>query len=173
MGVSVVVRAFILSVLLFLSGCISLVAPYDATFDQSLNKLSEDTATFLAAASAGGSERNYSSKESVAYYAATYDVLGRLIARAEPIRGSIPCKSAAGLEAVLVSPVSKTELPENYREFDCLEVQLYSLRFLVDRLQFSHASNGILTQGEATEAAHALQSGFIGTIAEFLKTKPA
>ena len=43
-----------LVVAFFAAACTTLVAPYDATFDTSLNKLSEDTAKFLSAASAGG-----------------------------------------------------------------------------------------------------------------------
>jgi hypothetical protein len=48
-------------VALSISACGTLVAPYDETFDQSLNKFSSDTATFLAAASAGGPERSATS----------------------------------------------------------------------------------------------------------------
>ena len=52
-----VYRVATLVVAFFVSACTTLVAPYDATFDTSLNKLSEDTAKFLAAASAGGAAR--------------------------------------------------------------------------------------------------------------------
>src|SRR5688572_19241092 len=93
-GASMFCRILSLAVLLALSGCVSLVAPYDPTFDQSLNKLSEDTAKFLAAAGAGGPERRQASAEAVAYYASTYNVLERLIQRARIARGSVPCASS-------------------------------------------------------------------------------
>lgn len=172
MGVSVVVRAFILCFLLLLSGCISLVAPYDATFDESLNKLSEGTATFLAAASNGGSERSYSSKEAVEYYAATYNVLERLSQRASLSRGSIPCPTNSNLETFAAAGTSTTSLPDDYLRFDCREFQLYAVRLYADQLNYAHRKDGSLNKSEAKALGGTLQTSILGAIQTFVVNKP-
>lgn len=166
------IRMPFLALLLLLTGCISLAAPYDATFDQSLNKLSEDTATFLAAASAGGSERNFSSQEAVAYYAATYNVLDRLIERARLARGSIPCRTEKGLEEIASGDFVKTVLPEDRAKLDCRESQLYSIRIFIDQLNYAHETNGVLNKIEAAARGRDVQAAIIGTIETFLLNKP-
>lgn len=166
-------RILCLGVLLALSGCVSLVAPYDPTFDQSLNKLSEETAKFLAAASAGGVERSYNSKEAVAYYASTGNVLDRLTERAKLTRGRIPCPTNASLESFAAEPTSKTVLPEDYRKLDCREFQLYGVRFYSNQLEYAHGNDGILNKSEATALGGALQVAILGAIQTFVVNKPS
>jgi hypothetical protein len=166
-------RIVCLAVALALSGCVSLVAPYDPTFDQSLNKLSEDTAKFVAAASAGGAERSYSSKEAVAYYASTGNVLDRLTERAKLTRGRIPCPTNASLESFAAEPTSKTVLPEDYRKLDCREFQLYGVRFYSNQLEYANGNDGILNKSEATALGGALQVAILGTIQTFVVNKPS
>ncbi len=166
-------RILCLGVLLALSGCVSLVAPYDPTFDQSLNKLSEDTAKFVAAASAGGAERSYRSKEAVAYYASTGNVLDRLTERAKLTRGRIPCPTNASLESFAAEPTSKTVLPEDYRKLDCREFQLYGVRFYSNQLEYAHGNDGILNKSEATALGGALQVAILGAIQTFVVNKPS
>ncbi|WP_274630187.1 hypothetical protein [Arvimicrobium flavum] len=165
-------RSLFLAALLLASGCVSFVAPYDPTFDQSLNKLSEDTATFLAAASAGGPERRYGSQETVAYYAATYNVLDRLILRAKPLRGSKPCASSAGLKTFTELPYITTVLPEDYERLDCRESQLYSTRFYVDALNYAQKNDGVLNGSEIKYRGGTLQTAIMGTIQTLLENKP-
>ncbi|MCX7306322.1 MAG: hypothetical protein NTV73_18605 [Hyphomicrobiales bacterium] len=154
------------------SACTTLIAPYDPTFDSSLNKLSEDTAKFLAAASAGGPERAYRSKETVAYYAATGNVLDRLIARAKLTRGYIACPTDASLESFAAAQTSKTELPDDFRKLDCREFQLYSVRLYSNQLEYAHASEGVLNRSEATALGGAFQTAIMGTIQTFVANKP-
>jgi hypothetical protein len=165
-------RILCLGVLLALSGCVSLVAPYDATFDTSLNKLSEDTAKFLAAASAGGPERRHGSQETVAYYAATYNVLDRLILRAKTVRGDVPCAASPLLKNFTELSYVTTVLPEDYERFDCRESQLYSIRFYVDALNYAQANDGILNNSEIKLRGGTLQTAILGGIQTFLEAKP-
>lgn len=155
-----------------LSACASLVAPYDATFDQTLNKLSEDTARFLAAASTGGPERSFNSQAAVAYYATTYNVLDRLTERARLTRGAVPCSTDAGLKAFASSPTSKITLPEDYLNLDCREFQLYGVRFYANQLEYAHETNGTLNRSEANLAGRELQTAILGTIETFVANKP-
>jgi hypothetical protein len=166
-------RIIYLPVLLALSGCVSLVAPYDATFDTSLNKLSEDTAKFVAAVSAGGAERSYSSKEAVAYYASTGNVLDRLTERAKLTRGRIPCPTNASLEGFATEPTSKTVLPEDYRKLDCREFQLYAVRIYSNQLEYAHGNDGTLNKSEAKALGGALQVSILGAIQTFVANKPS
>ena len=166
-GVATLVLAF------FVSACTTLVAPYDATFDTSLNKLSEDTAKFLAAASAGGAERSYRSKEAVAYYASTGNVLDRLTDRAKLTRGRIPCPTNELLESFATEPTSKTVLPEDYRNLDCREFQLYGVRFYSNQLEYAHENDGILNRSEATALGGALKASILGAIQTFVANKPS
>jgi hypothetical protein len=106
-------RLAVLVAALALAGCASLVAPYDAYFDQSLNKLSEDTAKFLAAAAVNGPERQATSKEAVAYYAATYNLLDRLSQRAKLSRASVACTTNPVLKVYWAQP-SSSQLPDDY-----------------------------------------------------------
>ena len=162
-----------LSLAVFISACTTLVAPYDATFDQSLNKLSEDSAKFVAAASAGGAERSYSSKQAVEYYASTYNVLDRLIARAALSRGSISCPTDESLKAFVSSPASTTVLPEDYLKLDCREFQLYSVRIFANQLEYGHKNDGVLNKSEATALGGALQTSILGAIQTFVVNKPS
>jgi hypothetical protein len=150
-----------------------LIAPYDETFDQSLNKFSNDTATFLAAASAGGPERSVTSKEAVAYYASAYNLLDRLSQRARLSRALVPCPTDQSLKAFSASPTSKTKLPDDYEKFDCREFQLYAVRLYVDQLNFAHHTGGVLTPYEARAAGGILQTGTMGAIQTFLVNKPS
>jgi hypothetical protein len=155
------------------AACTTLVAPYDATFDTSLNKLSEDTAKFLAAASARGAERSYNSKEAVAYYASAGNVLDRLSERAKLTRGRIPCPTNKLLESFATEPTSKTVLPEDYRRLDCREFQLYGVRFYTNQLEHAHGSDGILNKSEATALGGALPVAILGAIQTFVANKPS
>src|SRR5690606_2346210 len=166
-GVAVIVTAFVAT------ACATLVAPYDATFDTSLNKLSEDTAKFLAAASAGGVERSYRSKEAVAYYASVGNVLDRLTERAKLTRGRIPCPTNELLESFAAEPTSKTVLPEDYRRLDCREFQLYGVRFYTNQFEHAHGSDDILNKSEATALGGALQVAILGAIQTFVANKPS
>jgi len=155
------------------SACTTLVAAYDPTFDTTLNKLSEDTAKFLAAASAGGAERSYKSKEAVAYYAATGNVLDRLTERAKLTRGSIPCPTNELLKSFAAEPSSKTLLPDDYQQLDCREFQLYGVRFYANQLEYAHANDGILNRSEAAAQGTPLQTAILGTIQTFVANKPS
>jgi hypothetical protein len=172
-GASMICRVLCLVIWAALSGCVSLVAPYDPTFDQSLNKLSEDTAKFLAAAGAGGAERSYHSKEAVAYYASTGNVLERLTERAKLTRGHVPCPTNASLESFAAMPTSKTMLPEDYRKLDCREFQLYSVRLYSNQLEYAHQNDGVLNKSEATALGGALQTSILGAIQTFVVNKPS
>lgn len=165
-------RLFVLLPAVILSACVSLVAPYDATFDQSLNKLSESTAQFLAAAGAGGSERSFASQEAVAYYATTYNVLDRLTERARLSRGNVPCATDSALPQFAASPVSKFTLPPDYLEFDCREFQLYGVRFYANQLEHAHETNGTLNISEAALMGRELQTAIMGAIETFIVNKP-
>lgn len=164
-------RVAFLFAFLLLSGCLNLVAPYDATFDQSLNELSEETAKFLAAAETGGPERSYSSQETVAYYATTNNVLERLIQRAKLTRASVPCPTNASLESFTAMPTSRTALPEDYRKFDCREFQLYSVRLYSNQLEYAHESGGTLNVSEAKALGGILQVAIMGAIQTFVVNK--
>ncbi|MGK9165627.1 hypothetical protein KXR53_04985 [Inquilinus limosus] len=160
------------SIPILLYGCVSLVSPYDASFDQGLNKLSEDTARFTAAAEAGGSERLAASKEAVAYYAVAYNTLDRLSQRAMLTRGSVPCPNNSVLKTFSEQPTSSSELPDDYLEFDCREYQLYSVRFFVDQLKHAQAQGGTLNAGEAKALGGQLQISILGAIQTFIVNKP-
>lgn len=166
-------RVVCLAVALALSGCVSLVAPYDPTFDQSLNKLSEDTAKFVAAAGARGPERSYHSKEAVAYYASTGNVLDRLTERAKLTRGLVPCPANEFLKSFTTEASSKTVLPEDYQKLDCREVQLYGVRLHANQLEYAHGNDGILNRSEATTFGGALEVAILGTIQTFVANKPS
>ncbi len=155
------------------TACTTLVAPYDATFDQTLNKLSEDTAKFVAAASAGGVERSFRSKEAVAYYASTNNVLDRLTERARLTRGSVPCPTDESLPAFAAAPTSKTVLPEDYRKLDCREFQLYAVKLYSNQLEYAHANDGVLNKSEATALGGVLQTSILGAIQTFVANKPS
>jgi len=161
----------LLSCLLTMSACVSLVAPYDATFDQSLNKYSEDTAKFIAAAKAGGPERAYNSKETIEYYAASYNLLDRLSQRAEKTRASVPCPGSKGLLAFSQLPSSISPLPDDYQSFDCREYQLYGVRYYLDQLNYGHRNDGVLKPGEAQNYGGQLQNAILGAISTFVLTK--
>ncbi len=158
---------------LALSACASIVAPYDTTFDQTLNKFSEDTAKFVAAANAGSSERNYSSKEAVAYYASAYNILDRLSERARLSRGFVACPTNASLKEFADSPAIKASLPEDYLKFDCREYQLVAVRFFVAQLEYAHKGDGYLNRSEAKAVGGALQTSILGSIQTFVVNKPA
>ena len=157
----------------FISACTTLVAPYDATFDKSLNDLSESTAKFVAAASAGGAERSYHSKEAVAYYASTYNLLDRLTERAKLSRGILPCPTNENLKDFATLPSSTTVLPEDYLKLDCREFQLYSVRIFANQLEYSHKNDGVLNKSEATATGGALQRSILGAIQTFIENKPS
>ena len=161
----------LLTLMLTISGCISLVAPYDATFDQSLNKFSEDTAKFAASAKVGGAERFYESKETTAYYAVSYNVLDRLSQRAARTRASVPCPDSQGLLAFSQLQSSTSPLPEDYTQFDCRESQLYSVRYYLDQLNYGHKTDGVLKPGEAQTYGGQLQNAILGAISTFSLTK--
>ena len=158
---------------LLLSACVSLVSPYDPVFDQSLNKLSDDTAVFLAGVTSGGPERSFSSREAIAYYATTYNVLDRLSERARATRAIVPCPTNAQLAEFGQSESSRSQLPDDYKNFDCREYQLYSVRFYVDQLYFLHESDGQLKKLEAVAAGRSLQASIISAIDTFMTNKSA
>ncbi len=167
-----VVRALALAAVVGLAACVSLVAPYDPQFDQDLNKLSQDTAKFLAAAASGGPERLTSSKEAVAYFAAGYNTLDRLSQRAALKRGR-SCIGNEALKAFADQPTSRSKLPEDYVKFDCLEAQLYFVRFYLDQLAFAEDTGGALNKGEVDATGTPLQTAILGAIQTFLVSKPA
>ncbi|MER8652905.1 MULTISPECIES: hypothetical protein [unclassified Mesorhizobium] len=156
----------------FVTACVAIVSPYDITFDQTLNKLSQDTSTFLAAASAGGSERGYSSKETVAYYASTYNVLDRLEQRARLTRAMVACPTDATLRDFAAVATSRTQLPPDYLSFDCREFQLYAVQFYVDQLHYAHENDGVLNKSEVNALGGTLQASIMGAIQTFLVNKP-
>jgi hypothetical protein len=158
---------------LLLSACVSLVSPYDPVFDQSLNKLSDDTAVFVAAASVGGNERNFASRETVAYYASTYNVLDRLSERARLTRGAVPCPTNAELKSFEQSPTSRSPLPDDFMQFDCREYQLYAVRHDVDGLYFFHERDGTLNRSEVRTVGFKLQAAIISAIGTFVANKSA
>lgn len=163
-----------ISLLVFLfqaSGCVSFVAPYDATFDQSLNKFSEDTAKFTAAAMAGGPERLSDSRETTAYYALSYNLLDRLSQRAQISRGPVPCVGDEGLLAFSQLPQSTSRLPDGYKSFDCREYQLYYVRFYLDQLNYGHRNDGTLKPLEANNYASQLQNAILGAISTVVYNK--
>lgn len=166
----ILLRLPALAVLLVLTACVTLVAPYDATFDQSLNKLSEDTAKFTAAVKAGGPERRFDSKEAVAYYAGAYNVLDRLIQRASIKRGKA-CVSNAAVQAIADSPTTRTELPDDFLQADCVEVELYSVRLHLDQMNYAHETGGVLTREEAIATNTALELTILNAIRTFLENK--
>jgi hypothetical protein len=158
---------------LLLSACVSLVSPYDPVFDQSLNKLSDDTAVFLAGVTSDGPERSFSSRESIAYYATTYNVLDRLSERARATRAAVPCPTNDQLAAFAQAESSRSALPDDYRSFDCREYQLQSVRFYVDQLYTLHESDGQFKKLKAVAAGRNLQAAIISAIETFMTTKSA
>ncbi|TPM94222.1 hypothetical protein [Mesorhizobium sp. B2-1-5] len=165
------VRCSVAALLLVVSACSTLVAPYDVVFDQSLNKFSEDTATFTAAAISGRPQRLSSSKEAVEYYASAYNLLDRLAQRAQLTRASISCPTNEQLVSFSRLPSSMSVLPEDYRSFDCREFQLYSVRYYLDQLNYGHRNDGVLKPGEARSYGGQLQVATLGAIATFAVTK--
>lgn len=157
-----------------LTACTSLVAPYDATFDQSLNQLSSDTAKFLAAAAVKTApERIVTSKESVAYYAATYNLLDRLSERAKLSRASVPCSTNSVLKLYWSQPITTSApLPEDYESLDCREFDLYAVRHFVDQLRFAHNQKDGLNPGRIKINGGQLQAAILGAIQLFITTKP-
>ncbi len=164
-------RLAILVAALVLTGC-ALVAPYDSYFDQSLNKLSDDTAKFLAAAGASGPERQATSKEAVAYYATTYNLLDRLSQRARLSRGGVACTTNPILKVYWANTPSTGSLPEDYESFDCREFDLYSVRHFVDQLHFVHGQPGGLNPGRIRADGGVLQTAIMGAIQTFIASKP-
>jgi hypothetical protein len=171
MRVSNAIAATFLSVLL--SACVSLVAPYDVTFDQSLNKFSEDTAKFTAAAKAGGKERSYASEEATTYYASAYNLLDRLSARAELSRGSLPCPTNETLKMFVAVPTSNSTLPEDYLKFDCREFQLFAVRLYTNQMEYAHRNDGMLNDAEADATGGILGASILGAIQTFITDKPS
>lgn len=155
----------------FLTSCITLVSAYNPYFDQSLNRLSEDTAKFLAAAQHGGEERLANSKGAIAYYAATYDLLDRLSARAAATRGRVPCPTNASLQGFYEQRSAISKLPGDYLAFDCREFQLYAVRHFVEQLDYAERSGGVLTPFEASANGVPLQTAIRGAIQTFNVTK--
>jgi len=137
--------AFLMSGALSLGGCISLIGGYDPAADQILNQMSEQTAMFLASAGAGKQARVATSNEAITYYAGAYDTIDRLILRAESRQGPVPCAASAGLPNLLAQPGGQTQLPDDYRRFDCRQLQLYVLRFTLDQMKSAQDKDGILS----------------------------
>jgi hypothetical protein len=171
-GIWCLLRTAGLLATVLLAGC-ALIAPYDATYDQSLNKLSEETAKFTASAAAGGPERSITSKEATAYYAATYNLLDRLSQRARVSRGLVPCPTNASLKAFSQQPTSSSPLPQDYTQFDCREFQLYAVRYYVDQLKFANKAEGGLNAGRARVVGGQLQTAIMGAIQTFIVNKTA
>jgi hypothetical protein len=146
--------------------------PYDPTFDQDLNQFSSDTAKFVAAAAAGGPERNMASQEAVAYYAATYNLLDRPTQRARLSRAPVPCPTDAGLTVFWQQPGPSSPLPPDLENLDCREFQLYAVRHFVDQLKYAHSQPGGLNGGRAKVDGGALQTAILGAIQTFVVTKP-
>jgi hypothetical protein len=146
------------------AGCARIVAKYDPFYDQTLNKFSEDTAKFLAAAQAKKAERQSSSKEAVTFYAAGYNTLDRLSQRAALDRGLIPCSTNAQLKILREGIPNASRLPDDYMSFDCLEFQLFATRLLFDDLKSAHDSGGVLTAGEAKAYGVPLQVAILGAM---------
>jgi hypothetical protein len=126
----------------------------------------------VAAAAAGGPERSVTSQAAVAYYAATYDLLDRLSARARLGRAGLACPANAGLKVFWQQPGSSSPLPADFESFDCREHQLYAVRHFVDQLKYAHALPGGLNRGRAKVDGGALQTAILGTIQTFIVTKP-
>lgn len=156
-----------------IGACTTLVAAYDPTFDTTLNTLSENTAKFLAGAEAGGVERSYGSREAVAYYATTYNVLDRLSERARLTRAAIACPTNSTLPTFASAVTEKLDLPPDYTAFDCREFQLYGVRFYVGQLDYAHRSGGTLNRSEARALGGALQTAILGAIQTFVTNKPS
>jgi hypothetical protein len=156
-----------------LGACASLIAPYDDTFDQSLNRLSENTARLLAAAKNGGPESQDNSKETTDYYATSYNTIDRLIQRAQLTRGTVPCPTNATLVEFFKQPTSTTKLPDDHEKLDCREVQLYSVRLFLDQLRYGHKTGGTLNPSEVQALGGALQVSIMGAIQTFIVNKPA
>lgn len=166
-------RFLTLSAAGLLAGCVSIVGDYDAAFDTGLNQLSSDTAKLLAAARAGGPERRYASKEATAYYAASANLLDRLLQRAGLSRGRVSCTGGKALELLPPSRTGKVSRPEDYKSFDCREEALYEVRLGLDALEYDHQTDGVLTRGEASTAGGQLQTELMGAIMIMLENKPA
>jgi hypothetical protein len=166
-----ITQVSLITLLLSASACSTLVAQYDPVFDQSLNKFSEDSATFTAAAAAGEPQRLSSSKEAVEYYASSYNVLDRLSQRAQLTRASVPCPTNDKLGDFSKLPTSTSVLPDDYQSFDCREFQLYAVRYYLDQLSYGHRNDGILKPGEARSYGGQLQVATLGAIATFAITK--
>lgn len=164
------VVAFCLS----LQGCVTLVAPYDPAVDQALTKLSENSAKFLANASAGGSEKTFSSKAATEYYAVSFNAIDLLARRAQASRGAVPCGPLVDkLEEESRQPLTVIELPDDYRKFDCNEVQLYFVRMRLTQLQNDHREDGVLGRSEIKHDGAALQTSIGFALDTLVLNKPA
>ena len=153
-----------------LGACISLVAPYDATFDESLNgalRRHRQVPRLRLGRRTGGARQ---SKETVEYYAASYNRLDRLSQRASLTR-SRACAGNDALQEFSKSPSTTSELPADYAQFDCLEASLYFVRFYLDQLHFDHQSGGVLNRSEAKASGGILQTLIAGAIQTFLAAK--
>ena len=164
--------AFLFLGLLPLAGCISLIGGYDPAADQILNQMSEETAKFLASAEAGKPARLATSNEAVTYYAGAYDTIDRLIVRAESRQGAVPCAANASLPELLAQPGSQTQLPENYRRFDCRETQLYVLRFTLDQMKTAQDEDGVLSVADVDIYGSQLRAEIQGAITIADTSKP-
>jgi hypothetical protein len=154
------------------AGCARIVAKYDAFYSLTLNKFSEDTAKFLAAAEAGKQERQFTSKEAVTFYAAGYNTFDRLSQRAALDRGMIRCSTNAQLKVLADNITNASPLPDDYLSFDCLEFQLFATRLLFDGLKSAHETGGVLNRGEARAHGVPLQVAILGAIRTFDLTRP-
>jgi hypothetical protein len=143
---------------LLLAGCVSLLGRYDPEFERSLADLSDDTARFLAEASAGKPARLASSSEAIAYYAGSYNLLDRLAQRGALERGAVPCGEGEELKALAERPPQMTAVPADVDRLDCRETQVYLVRFALDQLHQAQASGGSLNPSEAAAFGRLLQA---------------
>jgi hypothetical protein len=165
-------RIIVILMCLDFAGCARIVAKYDSFYSLTLNRFSEDTAKFLAAAEAEKQERQYTSKETVTFYAAGYNTFDRLSQRATLDRGMIRCSTNPQLKVLADNITNASRLPDDYLSFDCLEFQLFATRLLMDDLKSAHESGGVLTRGEARAYGVPLQVAILGTIRTFELTRP-
>lgn len=165
---------WVVALCLVLQGCVTLIAPYDPAVDQALTKLSESSAKFLANASAGGSEKTFSSKEATEYYAVSFNALDLLVRRAQASRGAVPCGPLVDLlEEESRQPLTAIELPDDYRKLDCNEVQLYFIKMRLTQLQNDHREDGILGRSEIKHDGAALQTSIGFAVDTLVLNKPA
>jgi hypothetical protein len=115
-----------------------------------IERLWEDTSSFVARAQAGGQEKEFSSPEAVSFYAVSYNLLDQLAIRTAEVRADRPCSTGADLKALAERPPRLTELPFDYLELDCAETTIYLLRFALDQLNQAHETGGVLAATEAS-----------------------